>query len=356
MKSLKIFLFIFSFIFTFVFCIIEVPTSIIENHYDKFSLGQETKLLLLHNYHNSSEMYIEIMLSSPSKYELTFNQYKNDYKNPLKNLSYNYNYNQTDLIIKEETNLGKSRIYLNLVINGNNTIEEILLVIKKRDISTNNKDNIMIRYILNENEDKYILKNNKINIVQQKNILNITFGGIIPYSDEINLINISAIYTIDLIDKKSLELHFENIYFYAFSEDNNIFLYHKKLKLKGNSIKYDNYIRIKAPLNEKNEQIIFIKAEIKNYGNIFIYEIQPFKVTEIIKPKGKENEQNQTRKENKFILLIIMGSFGGSVILTLIIVFIYLKINEINGSSDKKEQEYDYKNIGEIKAVEEEDI
>ena len=344
------------FIFTFVFCIIEVPTSIIENRYDKISLGQETKLLLLHNYHNSSEMYIEIMLSSPSKYELTFNQYKNDYKNPLKNLSYNYNYNQTNLIIKEEANLGKSRIYLNLVINGNNTIEEILLVIKKRDISTNNKDNIMIRYILNENEEKYILKNNKINIVQQKNILNITFGGIIPYSDEINLINISAIYTIDLIDKKSLDLYFENIYFYAFSENNNIFLYHKELKLKGNSIKYDNYIRIKAPLNEKNEQIIFIKAEIKNYGNIFIYEIEPFKVSEIIKRKRKENDQNQNREENKPILLIIMGLFGGSVILTLIFVFIYLKINEINGSSDKKEQEYDYKNIGEIKTVEEDDI
>ena len=354
MKSLNIFLFI-TFAFTFVFCIIEVPTSIIENHYDKFSLGQEPKLLLLHNYHNSSEMYIEIMLSSPSKYELTFNQYENDYKNPLNNLSYNFN--QTNLIIKEETNLGKCRIYLNLVINENNTIEEILLVIKKRDTSTNDSDNIMIRYILNENEEKYILKNNKINIVQQKNILNITFGGLLPYSDDINLTNISAIYTIDLLYKKTLELHFENIYFYAFSEeDNNIFLYHKELKLKGNSIKYDNYIRIKAPLNEKKEQIIFIKAEIKNYGNIFIYEIEPFKVSEIIKRKRKENDQNQNREENKPILLIIMGLFGGSVILTLIFVFIYLKINEIKGASFKEEQEYDYKNIGEIKTVEEDDI
>ena len=358
MKSLILFLFYSISFFSFIFCNNEVPTSIIENNYGILSLGQDRKLLLLHNYNNFSEMLVDIMFSSPSKYEVTFNAYEED---PLNNLSSDYSYNQTDLIIKEDEYFGKNRLYLNLVINQNETIEQILLFIKRKDNLSNNDDKIMIRYIFEENKEIYILKNKKINITQEKDILNISFGGISPNLEEDNLTNITATYNIYLIDKNTLESNFENIYFYGFSERDNIFLYHKELKFKGNIIQYDNYIRIKAPLNDKNEQIIFIKAEIKYYGNIFIYEVEHFKVLEIsekAKPKGKKKKINakKNRKKNKSKLIIIMSLFLGSVIFTFIFVFIYLKISKNEGLNNKDQQEYDYKNIGEIKTCEEDEV
>ena len=167
--------------------------------------------------------------------------------------------------------------------------------------------------------------------------------------NDINLTNFSSVYTINLFDKETLTSKLENVYLYEL--DGLKALLSKSIKLKGEATKTDNFIKIKAPLNEKKDQVLLINAKVKNGDEeeqILHYEINAFKVEEEsgerVWPDDK-GEEEDNRKKNAPILYIIMGSFGGIVILTFIIVLVYIKLN---GDKPNIEEDNDYKDIGKI--------
>ena len=90
-----------------------------------------------------------------------------------------------------------------------------------------------------------------------------------------------------------------------------------------------------------------------NSTRLLQYEAATFKVT------GEDSEEIDTEKnikQNKLTLIIIIGLYAGSVFITFIIVFIYFAIKKSKEANLKKgAEEYDYKNIGEIKTLSEDD-
>lgn len=350
MKSLLFFVFSSFSFFSLIHCYI-IPTSISENQLEKITLVQKETLLLLQSYDcNSPKMFIDIVFSHPSNFILTFNQYKDNYNDTL---SQDFSKNQTNLNIKEKNDyLYKSRIILDLPKNENETKKQILVSIKKNDNSINATKNekydkkLAIRYILGENDDEYQLNNTEIKIQQDKYGLKLYLEGIKEEEDD--LTEISSTYIIDICDKNILESKFENIDFYSFSEE-NLSLFHMEEK-SNSSIKNGSIIEIKAPLNDKKEYYIFAKLKIKNY--ILQYKAAVLDISKIIEP---EIDAEKNRKNNKSILLLILSCFGGSVILTYIMVLIYLSINKKTDIVKKIEQDYDYKNIGEIKTLNEDE-
>ena len=349
MKSLLVFIFNPIFIFSLIQCNI-IPTTIYENQLEKITLVQNENLLLLGSFDNSSKMIIDIMLSHPSKFILTFNQYSANYDDSL---SPDFNKNQTNLNIKEKNNyFGKSRIILDLPKNENDTKNQILVNIKKIDnsinITKNEEDDkyITMRYIISENDEEYQFNNTEIKIQECKDGFNISFGGI---KEEKDLTNISATYTIDICEKNILESQYENIYFYSFSEK-NLSLFHKETKIEGNNIKNDNYIEIKSLLDKKKKYFLFLNVNIQNY--ILQYKVEVLEISKKIEP---EIDAEKNRKKNRSILILILSCFGGIVILTYIMVLIYLFVNKKPGLNKNVEQDYDYKNIGEIKTLNEDE-
>ena len=349
MKSLLFFFFGFIFIFALVQCDI-IPTSIPINKLEKLTLFQNDTLLLLEDSDNSPKMLIDIMLSHPSKFSLTFNQYKN---NNDSSLSPDYSKNQTNLNIKEKNDyLDRSRILLDLPKKENDTKNQILVDIKKINnlinLTKNEEDDkyIAIKYILSENGEDYQLNNPEIKIQDNKDGFNISFEGI---KGEKDLANILATYNLDICEKNILESKYENIYFYSFSEK-NLSLFHKEVKIEGNSIKNDNYIEIKAQLDEKKEYYLFLRANVQNY--ILQYKAEVLKISKKTEPVI---DAEQNRKTNKSILLLILSCFGGIVILTYIIVLIYISVNKKPGLNNNVEEDKDYKNIGEIKTINEDE-
>ena len=76
---------------------------------------------------------------------------------------------------------------------------------------------------------------------------------------------------------------------------------------------------------------------------------------EISKKIEPEINAEKNRKKNRSILILILSCFGGIVILTYIMVLIYLFVNKKPGLNKNVEQDYDYKNIGEIKTLNEDE-
>ena len=81
MKSSILFLFFATLIFSKIHCIIIEPVNILENNLDMLTLTNSWNFFLLKNSNNpnaSNKMLIEIMFSHPSKYDITFNKYKEE--------------------------------------------------------------------------------------------------------------------------------------------------------------------------------------------------------------------------------------------------------------------------------------
>ena len=232
-------------------------------------------------------MTVEYIFSHPSKFDYTFNQYDIDdnktklYSNkdaesnenifyfdenvqvfPLNQkrmLSSDFSENQTDIINDKESIYGKNKVVLKL----NDQIENIVFSLFKKE-QLKGTEKLYIKYKISENKEakKYTLNSAKIDLTQDKDMLNLTFEGI-KY-DSIDCTNITVNYQIKLFDKNSLESMFEeNIYLYALDTQAKA-LFSTSLILKGKVTQDKNYLVIKAPLNENKEQLLLINVKITN--------------------------------------------------------------------------------------------
>jgi hypothetical protein len=304
-------------------------------------------------------MLIEIMFSHPSKYSITLNNYKNEpiIMDDNKKFTPNYSRNQTNLIDSEENTVGKSRLILNISKTSEGVMNDIILYIKRNDyFGRGDEDKVMIRYLSNATSEKFYLSNTTINLEKDKKVLNVTFGGI---SSNIikNFLYLAANYTIDIFEKETLEKNLENVYFYALYDDKRISLYHRELR-KQPDIANNKFIRIdNFTTNTKKELLLLIKVKVINSTNILQYEAVTFKFSK--DSGGKDTDEVDTKKnikENKPTLILILAFYSGAVFLTFVAVFIYLTIkNKKNEKNNKNAEDYDYKNIGEIKTLSEDD-
>ena len=331
-------------------------------------------------------MTVEYIFSHPSKFDYTFNQYDIDdnktklYSNkdaesnenifyfdenvqvfPLNQkrmLSSDFSENQTDIISDKESIYGKNKVYLKL----NDQIENIVFSIFPKE-QLKGTEKLYIKYKITENKEdkKYTLNNAKIGLTQDKDMLNITFEGI-KYDDSINFTNIIVNYQIKLFDKNSLESMFEeNIYLYAFDTQAKA-LFSTNLILKGKVTQDKNYLVIKAPLNENKEQLLLINVKITNkdlsdeellqyevYNNIIVKEQSKERVWPDEDKKKKDDDEidaKKNREENRPILILILGLFIGSVVITFIGVFIYIQYFAKKDGNIEEDQ--DYKDVGGI--------
>jgi hypothetical protein len=385
MKSLiKSIINIVSFLLLISYSCSSDPIELEENTFKKVVLTEEETQILFPITKQTSRMSVDVALSHPSEYNISLSQYDNEsalineiiesknskefhlneeemYIHPKRRLSTLFD-NQTDLIEKEELLLGLSKITLKL---GKNMEKIVLTVFKSENATTNSNVEkfILVRYKLVEEEEKqkYQLSNTKITMKQEKDMLSIKFGGVKQLGENTNLTNFVTVYTISLFDKENLDSKYENVYLYEC--DGLKSLFSTNIKLKGEATKADNYLKIKAPLNDKKNQILLINAKVKNGDEeeqILHYELSDFKVEEEsgerVWPDDKEKEKEgdkekegekakDPKEENEYILYIIMGSFGGIVILTFIAVLIYVKLN---GNKPDIEEDNDYKDIGKI--------
>ncbi len=329
-------------------------------------------------------MTVEYIFSHPSKFDYTFNKYDIDdnktklYSNkdaesnenifyfdenvqvfPLnlkRMLSSDFSENQTDIINDKESIYGKNKVVLKL----NDQIENIVFSLFKKE-QLKGTEKLYIKYKISENKEakKYTLNNAKIGLTQDKDMLNITFEGI-KYDDSINFTNIIVNYQIKLFDKNSLESMFEeNIYLYAFDTQAKA-LFSTNLILKGKVTQDKNYLVIKAPLNENKEQLLLINVKITNkdlsdeellqyevYNNIIVKE-QSKEMPDEDKKKKDDDEidAKKNREENRPILILILGLFIGSVVITFIGVFIYIQYFAKKDGNIEEDQ--DYKDVGGI--------
>ena len=398
MKSLtKSIINIVSFILLISYSCSEDPIELEQNIFKKVVLTEEETQILFPITEQTSRMSIDVALSHPSDYKITLNQYDIEpelfkeilepqnskefhlneeemFIHPKRRLSSVYVDNQTDLIENEELILGQSKITLKL---GQEMKKIVLTVFKSENDTTDStvEKSIFVRYKLVEEEEKqkYKLTNKVITLEQEKDMLCIKFGGVEQLAEDTNLTNFVSVYSVNLFDKETLTSKYENVYLYEC--DGLESLLSTNIKLKGEATKADNYLKIKAPLNDKKDQALLINAKVKNGDEeeqILHYELSDFKVeeesgervwpddkekeTETEKEKerekeGKTSDNKDYREENKYILYIIMGSFGGIVILAFIIVLIYVKLN---GNKPDIEEDNDYKDIGKIEPTKKE--
>lgn len=330
-------------------------------------------------------MTVEYIFSHPSKFDYTFNKYDIDdnktklYSNkdaesnenifyfdenvqvfPLnlkRMLSSDFSENQTDIINDKESIYGKNKVVLKL----NDQIENIVFSLFKKE-QLKGTEKLYIKYKISENKEakKYTLNSAKIDLTQDKDMLNLTFEGI-KY-DSIDCTNITVNYQIKLFDKNSLESMFEeNIYLYALDTQAKA-LFSTSLILKGKVTQDKNYLVIKAPLNENKEQLLLINAKITNkdlndeellqyevYNNIIVKEQSKERVWPDEDQKKKDDDEidaKKNREENRPILILILGLFIGSVVITFIGVFIYIQYFAKKDGNIEEDQ--DYKDVGGI--------
>ena len=364
MKSLLI---LFLVLFSSIHCYTIEPVNIFEDNLDMLTLTNSWNFFLLKNSKNSTasnKMLIEIMFSHPSRYSISFNKYKKgsiivDDNSAERKFSPDYSNNQTGLILNEEKNIGKSRLILNMSKTLEDSTNDIIIYIKRNEnFVSGEEDKVMIRYLSNATNEKYFLNNTKINLEKDKNALNLTFGGVSLYGNENKSFSfLSANYTIDIFEKETLEKNLENVYSYALYDDKRISLYHRELR-KQPDIANNKFIRIdNFTTNTKKELLLLIKVKVINSTNILQYEAVTFKFSK--DSGGKDTDEVDTEKnikENKPTLILILAFYSGAVFLTFVAVFIYLTIkNKKNEKNNKNAEDYDYKNIGEIKTLSEDD-
>ena len=356
----------------------------LENVFQKFRLSDfnnSTQIVFdISNPSNNYYMVVELLLSHPSKYETEFNyieenkggpanlnifeseqepllknEVKNEYMNyfdeelinPERRILLELSDENSVLIEKDDNLFGKRKVLLKLKEKMN---QIALSVTPKDNVELKGDEILYAKYkIIKEDEkekEKYYLKDNKVKVFQNKDMLNISFAGV---QKLVESENVTVDYSIKLFDKKELESKFENIYIYVFDTKINS-LFSTNIKLKGVITSEDNHLVIKAPLNNKTDQLLLVNAKVKNKDeeneeNLLQYEVYKFKVEEISPKRKWEEDEEDTRKKNRPILILILACFLSSVLLTFILVLIYTKL--INKQTNIEEDK-DYKDVGGI--------
>ena len=297
-------------------------------------------------------MEIQFMISHPSKFLTTFNKYKEESKEEdssnslfqfsLRKLSEDYEKNDTSIIISGENSLGESR----LVLKIDKPMKIVMAVFKKSGDEKELVGKISVKYktSIQEEKPKYNIYNNRIIFEQNKNKLKIVFRGLDLGGENSNFQNLKISYKIQIFDKSALS-KYENIYMYRFSEDVKA-LYTKEITKENEKVKEENKIDITAELNDKKEQILIIDAEVTDglgVKEFLQYEAVQFRVEEVATDEVGEGDENNIKK-NKLILLIIALCFVGTILLTFVLVFIYIKF--CGKKEDTIEEDSDYKNVG----------
>ena len=295
----------------------------------------EQEPLLFENAQNANKLYLDKDLNKR-------------FIHPLRKLSTEYTVNVTS-IEKDNFIRGKHIVVLKLDEDDNTPV--ILTVFRQDNIEDDDGDEkLYINYKIGEQE--LDLEDTQVECKQFKNMLNITFKGIKPKNDDVKLEDVFVEYTVNLFDKKELETKYENIY--AYKIDHKVkSLYSNNIKLKGKNIKNNIYLVVKAPLNEKKEQLLLVDAEIrKGEENILLqFESKNLKVEEESPTRVWPNEEvekkdEDNKKKNKSKLYIIMVFFVISVLLTFLILYAYIKF--ISPKEGNIEEEKDYKDVGGI--------
>ena len=320
------------------------PTPIKSNIYNKISLNKEVTEILFKS-ENYNYIKAELIFSHQSKYYTTFNEYTEENNNK--------DTNQTDLIIKSELILGKNKVLLKTKDKNVNGV--ILSIFLKENKGEN--DFVYIKFTLSENieNEKYGIKDTKINLEQNEGMLFINFSGINQIEKDENITNIKTDFDIKIFDKNTLESLYENIYAYIYDYKNieDKALTSKTMKRKGATIQSDMFVKLEPNQNNNKEQILLINAKVYNEDNekeeIIHYEFLIFKIKEQKTEEEKEEEKVENhRKDNQILLFIFMGIFIGLILITFIIIFVYLKCC---GGGDAIEEDQDYSNIGGITAT-----
>ena len=355
-----------------------------------YSVHSNQEPLLFENAQNANKFYVDKDLNKI-------------FIHPLRKLSTTFDDNFTT-VVEDELISGMHRIVLELGEDENTPV--ILTVFRKEEKTEDDPDEKMyINYKIGE--PVLDLKDTKVKVKQDKDMLNIEFKGIEPEDEDLDLKDVSVEYTINLFNKTDLESKYENIY--AYRIDNQVeSLYTKNIKLKGNNVKQNIYLVIQAPLNDKKDQLLLIDAVVKNGEEEIVlqYESKEFKVeeksperewpeddesdttetdttetdttesdttesdsTETDKTETDKTETDKTetdtaesdstntssdktddddkdnKEKNRKKLFIIIVCFTISVLLTLLIIVIYIKCSTNQG---KIEEEKDYKDVGGI--------
>ena len=297
-------------------------------------------------------MEIQFMISHPYKFLTTFNKYKEESKEEdssnslfqfsLRKLSEDYEKNDTSIIISGENSLGESR----LVLKIDKPMKIVMAVFKKSGDEKELVGKISVKYktSIQEEKPKYNIYDNRIIFEQNKKKLKIVFRGLDLGAENSNFQNLKISYKIQIFDKSALS-KYENIYMYRFSEDVKA-LYTKEITKENEKVKEENKIDITAELNDIKEQILIIDAEVTDGVGVkeFLqYEAVQFRVEEVATDEVGEGDENNIKK-NKLILLIIALCFVGTILLTFVLVFIYIKF--CGKKEDTIEEDSDYKNVG----------
>ena len=357
----------FSLIIFLLYYITSTPITIKSNIYNKISLNIDITEIKFES-KNKDYITIELIFSYPSKYFTTFNEYNAEIESNT--LSEAKNTNQTDIIIKRELNLGKNKV---VIKTKNSNANGVILAIFKKDNKDDKSQNdfVYIKYTLNENneKEKYLVKNTKINLQQENGFLFINFDGINQIDNEINLDNLKTDFNINIFDKANLESLFENIYAYIYENEKIEIkpLISRIMKFKGKTIKSDMFLKIESNLTDNKERILLINAKVNNNNteesNIH-YEYLTFQLNN--ENNNNSNNSNNTnnnnteenqeisdeeveenRNKNKTFLFIFLGIFAAVIIITFIAIFIYIKFHE--GQEDNTiEEDRDYSGIGGI--------
>ena len=404
----------------FTICLITCETVdgkvIEENKAQLIDLSEEEdNVLLLGNPNENKKMYVELMFSHPSYYDIVFNKYdelevepgeddelnavmsrkkslkseealnsnifylnedsKGRFINPKRRLASLEN--DTDIVESDKSYYGRSK----LVLNSGKSIA--LTVFRDSEEELKSTGQLFIKYKNYDEtpEEKFKAEDNELEVEQSKDILSISFDGVTPKDEDMDLQNVTVDFTAKLYDLDKLSKKYENIFMYSVTkEDQEV---SKEIKVKGNMITKSVYLKMKAPLIE-DEQILLVNAIVKDKDEDQYIQYKPFRFTveeesderewpeeeekeeekekerekekekegEKQKEKEKEKElsneeiQKRNRKENKLTLTIILICFAGAVLVTFIGVFIYIKC--CRPKEENIEEDKDYKDVGGI--------
>ena len=304
----------------------ESQTYLEPNIFTKIDLTSDVTQILI-SAEDSNYITIHLIYSYPSKYITTFNQNLEEFE-----LENDYKKNQTDLIVDSKLSLGMNIVILKPNKESYNT-SIINISIFSKGIKGKNEF-AYIKYTLSNDiiNNKFNIKNEKINLKQDEDDLNISFSGINQINNT-DLLEKESEYNIKTFDKETIETFYENIYISIYDEENisKYILTSETFIEKGNNILNDNNRKIKAKINDNKEQILLIFAKINSNNNEILlhYEYINFKVE---KNDNNDDEDEvdveKNRDKNLILLIIFCVIFLCVILITSIGVFCYLNCHE----------------------------
>lgn len=273
-------------------------------------------------------------------------------------LSTIYTENQTDLVIEGKEVNGKKVVYLKL---DKETKAIAFTIYKDKSKSVSDTDYIYLRYrVAEEKPEFYSLSKKDVTTAVEKDIVNITFSGISQFKDVKNGDDFSVKYIIRFVDKETASKNFEQPISY-FLDSTVKPLSELTLNLAGVSAGENIEVRLQGTLNEKKPQLalVFAKATFKGETEHILYNPVEFTITEAEEKKDntekkeeKTDENKDKVEENKMKFFVILGCFIGIVVIVFIIIMIYIAMKP---KVENPEDSGDYKNVGAIRNVNEEE-